>query len=536
MQNRFGKLFGANSISSATVILIITLFISNILGVVRDHYLAQKISTNLLDTYYAAFRIPDLIFNILVLGAITASFIPIFSKYLNGNNNLKKAWHIANSFLNISALFILISSIALFFLMPYLVPILVPKFDLAKQTLTVNLSRLLLISPILFTLSYIFGAILNSFKRFFVYSLAPLVYNLCIIIATVFWANEFNVYAVTYGVIIGAFFHMLIQFVQLRKIGYKFNFAFDFADSSVRQIFYLMIPRTIGLGANQIMLFVYTAIASTLAAGSVAIFNLADNIQTMPTVVFGISLATAIFPTLAEHINTRKIPEFTQHIFKSIKAVAYILIPLSILVILLREPIVRLILGSGEFGWDQTIATYNTLGFFAISLFPQGIIPLLARAFYAMSDTKTPTIVSILSVVLGIVFAYILTPQLKIQGLALAFTLASFFNAITLYFLLKKKISFQPEENHLQIYIAKIIAASIVMGIIVFVFKNLLITHIGAINLTRFWGVSAQFFISAAIGLLTYLYISRKLKLGQYDEFINLIKRFFAHNGQKQSK
>lgn len=532
MQKILNKLSGQNSVKGATVILIVTLFLSNILGLVRDHFLAQKITTSMLDTYYTAFRIPDLIFNLLILGAITASFIPVFSQYLT-KNNLKEAWHISNSFLNIGVVILSIALIILFFLMPTIIPWMVPDFDAEKMKTTINLSRLLLISPLLFTISYTFGSILNSFKRFLIYSLAPLVYNLCIILATIFFTDQYSVYAVAYGVLIGAFLHMFIQFIQLKILGYKHKFVFDWKNKSVQKIFYLMIPRAVGLGVNQIMLVVYTAIASTFVAGSIAIFNLADNIQTMPTVVFGISFATAIFPTLTEHINLGKMQDFSIHIFKSVRSIIYVLIPITLIIILLRAQIVRLILGSGYFGWDQTILTYNTLAMFCISLLAQGLIPLFARAFYAMSDTKTPTYVSIASVIIGIVLGYIFGCLWGVVGLALAFSCASIFNALALYVVLSRNVKeIKQESKGIGLYTLKVVLATLLMGIIIQLVKYG-VTYF--VDMDRFWGILTQTFLAATTGIILYAYISRLFGCEEQQQVVQLIKKYLLPNAKKQS-
>lgn len=517
---------GVNSIRSASVILIITLLLSNLLGLIRDHFLAQKIPTALLDTYYVAFRIPDFIFNILILGAIAAAFIPVFTSYLS-KKDYRQAWYIANSFLNIAFVSIAIFAIILFFLMPYLVPLLVSDFGLNKQQITITLSRLILISPIFFTISYIFGGILNSFKRFFVYSLAPLFYNLSIIAATLFWADKLGIYGVVYGVLIGAFLHMLIQVILAKKLGFYYQFIFDYKHPGVRKIYQLMIPRAIGLGANQAMLLIYTGIAATLTSGSVAIFNLADNIQTMPTVVFATSFATAIFPTLSEHISLSRKQEFARHVWKVIKVVVYILIPLSVITILLRAQIVRLVLGSGHFGWDQTVLTADTLGLFAISLIAQGMIPILARSFYAMHNTKTPTVVSVISIIISVVLAFILVPFMQVLGLALAFSVASFFNAITLYIILRRteKLIYEKEKEVMALFVKTIFAASI-MAIVLQGAKY----SSYLVDMQRFWGVLAQTLISVIIAIFSYIYITRKLNCDESKELIELVKIKFNPN------
>src|SRR3990167_367772 len=431
---------GKNSVKGATGILIITLTFSNILGMLRDHFLAQKIPADLLDTYYVAFRLPDLIFNILILGAIAAAFIPVFTNYISQNKE-KEGWRIANSFLNISMLSLIIFAVILAILMPYLIPLLVSNFSLEKQELTTKLARIMLFSPIFFGISYIFGGILNSFKRFLVYSIAPLIYNLSIILSTIFLADRYNIWGVVIGVIGGAFLHMMVQIPGAIKVGFKYSFILDAYHEGVKKIYKLMIPRAIGLGAMQIMLLTFTAIASTLSVGSVAIFHLADNIQTMPIVVFGTSFATAIFPTLSEAHSRKETDKFLTYLWRGIRAIIYLLIPAGIGIILLRAQIVRLILGSGYFGWEETINTANTLGFFAISLFAQGLIAHLARTFYALHNTKIPMIISVVSFAVSIISAFIFSPILGVSGLGLAFSIGSITNLCLLYFIIRKKIN-----------------------------------------------------------------------------------------------
>lgn len=511
-----------NSIKSATGILVITLLFSNIMGMIRDHFLAQKIPISMLDTYYAAFRLPDLIFNLLVLGAISAAFIPVFTNYLSKNEE-KEAWHMANSFLNIAIIALIIFTIILAILMPYLMPLLVPHFTPEKQDLTTKLARVMLLSPIFFGISYIFGGILNSYKRFVAYSIAPLFYNLAIILATVFLADKYGVWGVAYGVIIGAFLHMLIQVPAVVKLGYKYQPILDIRNSGVRKIFKLMVPRTIGLGSMQLMLLVYTAIASTLTSGSVAIYNLADNIQTMPIVVFGTSFATAIFPSLSESISLGKKDQFTSYVWKGIRAILYLLIPAGVGMIFLRAQIVRLILGSGHFGWEQTINTANTLGYLSISLFAQGLTALLARSFYALHNTKTPMIVGIISFVISIILGFVLAPIMGIVGLGLAYSIGSIMNVILLYTLLRREVAeIRSQEASAFSFIIKILWSTLAMVVAVQLAKTL-VPYFA--DMTRFWGVLTQAVIAIVLGSSTYLLMTWLLGCEEIKDIIVLIKR-----------
>ncbi|MCL5794837.1 MAG: murein biosynthesis integral membrane protein MurJ [Patescibacteria group bacterium] len=511
---------GENSVKGATIILIATLLISNFLGLVRDHFLAQKIPTAMLDTYYAAFRIPDLIFNTLILGSISAAFIPIFTSFISHKKN-KEAWEITSSVINIAMLVLMISLAILFFLMPYIIPLMVPKFDLARQATTISLARIFLLSPILFGISYILGGVLNSFKRFVAYALAPLVYNLSIILATLFFADKFGVFGVAWGVVVGAGLHMLVQIPTVMKLGFRYYPIMLWQNLAVRKIGKLMIPRAIGLGAMQVMLLVYTAIASSLAPGSVSVFNLADNIQTMPTVVFATSFSTAIFPTLSATFSLKKICDYCQYIWRTIRAILFALVPATIIFILLRAQIVRVILGSGYFGWQQTIDTANTLGLFAISLVAQGLVPLLAKAYYAQHDSRTPTIISIISVVLSIIFAYILVRFMGVSGLALAFSLASFVNLLALYLVLRSRVvEFKNGEKNFWPFLGKITLATLLMAIVMQLAKD----GLGmVVNMQSGLGILWQTLGTAAVGVGAYLIITYYFKCEEIKELKTVI-------------
>lgn len=500
MRKFFGSLLGGkNSYFGASIILIITLFLSNVLGVIRDHYLTQKIPTDVLSTYYAAFRIPDLLFNILILGAISSAFIPIFSSLIYQKKS-QEAWKVANSVLNIAVVGLIFSCLILGLLMPYLAPLFVPGFDPEKIATTVKLARLMLASPVFFGLSYLFGAILNSYKRFLVYSLAPLIYNVAIIFGTLFLAPIIGITGVAIAVVIGAFLHMLIQVPVVVKLGFRWQAIFDFKNSHVRRIGILMFPRAIGLGANQILLLVFTGIASVLGGSAIAVYNLADNIQTMPMVVFGTSFAMAIFPTLAEKVSLKNWSGFSEDFIKTLRSILFFMVPIVFGVILLRAQIVRMILGSGHFGWQQTIDTANTLGFFALSLIFTSVVPLLARAFYALHNTKTPMIVTIITVIISIIAGKFLAGPMGITGLALAYSVGSFFNALILYILIRKKIEIL--EWPIFWFFIKIFFASAIMAISLQETKFIMAIFV---DMSRFWGVFAQTFVSIIIAVSIYL-------------------------------
>jgi len=502
MVKLFKTFGGKNSFSIASLILIVTLFCSNVLGVIRDHYLTQKIPTDTLSIYYAAFRIPDLLFNVLILGAISSAFIPVFSGLIH-QDRTREAWKVANSVINIAILSLIFCSFILALLMPYLVPLFVPGFSAESQRQTVSLARIMLISPIFFGLSYILGAVLNSFKRFLVYSLAPLIYNLAIICGTLFLAPKIGIMGVALAVVAGAFLHMAIQAPMVWRLGYRFEPILEFKNALVRRIGFLMLPRAIGLGLNQVLLLVFTGIASVLGSNAVAVYNLADNIQTMPMVVFGTSFAMAIFPTLSEAVAHQDFKSFSLYFVKTLRSILFFMVPIVFGMILLRAQIVRLILGSGHFGWEQTIDTANTLGYFAVALVFTSIIPLLARSFYALHNTKTPMLITIITVTCSIVAGKFLAELMGIKGLALAYSLGSFVNALILYLILRKKIVIQ--QWPLVWFGLKILLASVVMAVALQEVKYLAAIFV---DMHRFWGVSVQTAAAIIVSVLIYLVLT----------------------------
>lgn len=518
MREKISEFFNrSNSVRGASIILVITLTLSNVLGLLRDHFLAGKIPTSELDIYFAAFRIPDLIFNFLVLGAISSAFIPVFCEFIE-SKKMDEGWRVTNTLLNLSVVTLIIFAIIMYFVMPFATPLVVPDFPVEKMEKVTELSRLLMLTPIFFSISYILSGVLNSYKKFISYSIAPLVYNLSIIVGILLVGKSTGILGIVYFVILGSILHFLVQLPTTIKCGFKYQLLLNYKNSSIIKILKLMVPRTIGMGVNQIMLLVFTAIASTLAIGSISAFNFANNIQTMPVVVFGTSFATAVFPTLTRAIAAKKHSEFSFYLNRSIRAIAFILIPISALFILMRAQIIRLILGSGEFEWSDTRATALVLGFFSISLFAQGAIPLLARAFYALKNTKTPMYISIITALLSIILGFIFSKSMGVSGLALAFTLGSFFNALLLYFLLSRAYHFSLEPKFI-FFILKITLVSFIAAL--FTWFTL---HLAAqiVNMATFWGVLEQVIIASFVGIFIYISISYIMR---FDEMKWAIRR-----------
>ena len=270
----------SNSVISAAFIITVAGLASRILGLLRDRLLASTFGAgDTLDIYYAAFRIPDLIYNLLIFGALSAAFIPVFTSLISKENK-DEAWELANGVLNLAAIFIISLSLIFAIFAPFIMKIITPGFSSEKIQSVVLFTRIMFLSPFFLGLSGIFGGILTSFKRFMMYSLAPLFYNLGIIFGIIFFVHFFGSIGLAWSVVLGAFLHMMIQYPAARKLGYKFswNVVAALKNASVKKIFFLMIPQTMGVAIIQINLLIITIFASFLPSGSLSIFNFSQNL------------------------------------------------------------------------------------------------------------------------------------------------------------------------------------------------------------------------------------------------------------------
>ena len=477
--------FRSKTITSAAFLLATTALISRVLGLFRDRILAGKFGAgDELDIFFAAFRVPDLLYNIVIAGAISSAFIPVFiSLYAKDK---KEAWRAASNFLNIAIASLLVLGALFVVISPLLVKFVAPGFDEVNGAITINVTRIMFLSPLFLGMSAIFGGILHSFRRFLTYALAPIFYNLGIIFGAVFLADAMGAYGLAFGVVLGSFLHFMIQIPSVFFSGFAWRAVFDLKDKYFQKIFFLMIPRTLGLVVFQLNLWVITAVASMLSSGSIAIFNLANHLQFLPIGIIGYSFATAAMPSFAKSVSREKAKLFGSQLTKSIRMVLFFVVPTSALIFVLRAHVVRLVFGSGAFSWDDTRLTAAVLGIFAFGIFAHSLIPLLSKAFYAMQNTKTPVIINsigfFINVALSVFFVFVLlkntqasgfisglldmegVSNIALLGLPLAFSLAGIVNLAILFYALKRNTGGLMASD---IYLAgvKILVASLISGL-----------------------------------------------------------------------
>ncbi len=544
------KLFSGqiNSITIAALLVALSSLVSRFLGIFRDRILAGEFGAgDTLDIYYAAFRIPDVIFNLLVLGALSAGFIPILTALIKDHksqDSIKKlreknseAWELASNLLNIMGLVLVVLSVLGIIFSPILTKLIVPGFSVEKQASVAALTRIMFLSPIFLGISSVFGGVLQSFKRFFVYSLSPILYNIGIILGALFLVPIWDIYGLAWGVVLGAFMHMMVQLPMIFRLGFSYKFSLDFRDKYLRKIAVMMVPRTLSLATAQINLLVITIMASRLDSGSLSVFNFANNLQSFPIGIFGISFAVAAFPVLsAVAFDKKKLIANFSLVFRQI---LFFIVPSTIILLALRAQIVRVILGAGVFDKTDSLATTYTLGFFIISLFAQASIPLLVRIFYARHNSKTPFYIGLFSVAVNIVLSYILPnivvskyvvvsgfPVLQnapmgVSGLALAFSVASIVNFILLWLVLKIEIG-NLDENKILLSAIKFSAAAMAAGIAVQGVKVLIEPYL---NMTKTLGFFSQGLVAGIAGVLVYVAFCSLLKSEELFDFWGSIKR-----------
>ena len=512
----------AKTITFAAVLIFFSTLISRILGLIRDRLLAARFGAGEeLDVYFAAFRIPDFIYGLLVMGGVVAVFLPVFAEYYKKSE--KEAWELTNNVLNCFLVLLVILCGILAIFTPWLTNIIAPGFSGEQKSLANDLTRIMFLSPIFFGLSSVLSGVLHYFHRFLAYSIAPILYNLGIIAGILFFLPYFGLWGLAFGVVLGAFLHWLVQVLPAKSSGFKYLFLLNFRYPGLVKIFKLMIPRTIGAAAYYINLIVVTAIASTLATGSIAIFNFANNLQYLPIGLVGVSFTTAVFPILSRNWVEGAKDKFISTFSSAFRQILFFIVPFSVLMFLLKSQIVHLVLGTGEFDWIAIRLTAASLGVFCLGIFAFTFIPFLARVFYSFQDTRTPAFIGIASMLLNVILALILvwvfrfsnTLQslmvsiLKLEGiqnitviaLPLAVSLSGIFQFILLLFFLKKKMG-DVRAKEIWLALTIVLLATFFMATAVYFSLNLLAD---LFDIKTFFGVLVQTSLAGIVGVLTYI-------------------------------
>lgn len=501
----------------AAYLLAIFSFFSLTLGLLRDRLLAAEFgASQILDVYYTSFRLPDLLF-VIVTSLVSASvLVPIFSKHLSEREELKKY---IDSLFTVFFILMIIICLAVFIFVPQILKITAPGLingEFSKDLIL--FTRILLLSPVLLGISQLFGGIVQAYRKFALYAISPILYNAGIILGIVFFYPILGKIGLILGVCLGLVLHVAVQIPTIRRFKLIPKLTFKLDKEIIKTVFFLSIPRTLTLASSQIILIVLMAIASTLEAGSISVFNFAYNLQSVPLTIIGVSYSLAAFPTLSRFYNEGNMIKFMENIIMSVKHVIFWSLPIMALFIVLRAQVVRTILGSGEFSWADTRLTAAALAIFIISTVAQSLVLLFVRGYYSAGQTKKPLLINAISSSVALISAFglvnlyksseairhVFENLLRVDGnlpstilmLPLAFSIGATINAVLLW------ISFEKDFSGFSKLILKPVTQSAVATIFMStVSYSMLVLFGNILNLNTSLGIFLQGFLAGVTGI-----------------------------------
>ncbi len=537
-----------SSVHNAAYLLAIFAFLSQLLALIRDRLLAHTFgASSILDIYYSAFRVPDFIFSSVASLVSIAVLIPFLADRLKkGEENEESKTFINTVFSSYMIMMVLVSALA-YALMPYLSHIILPT--LANESLRpqfILISRILLIQPVALGISNLLGSITQVTKRFFLFALSPLFYNGAIIFGIVALAPHFGLDGIVAGVVLGSILHFAIQIPYIKSLDMLPVFTWKMHMEKLKKVARLSFPRTLTLSLNSLELIFITSYASFMTAGSISIFNLSLNLQSVPFAIIGVSYSLAAFPTLSKLFSSGQRAKFGEHLEVAARHIIFWSLPVTSLFIVLRAQIVRTILGSGHFGWNDTRLTAASLALFVISLVAQGLELLFIRAYYAGSNTRKPLYINITSSFLTItlpwffillwksnpVFQYFIENLFKVNDIPgsivltipLGYSIGTLINMVVLWICFE--MDFKMKFLTLRKTFYQSFSTAVIMGFITFLSLNALSRYL---DLNTSVGIFFQGFIAGIIGILAGVGLLSLLKSPELVEIFGLIpKKIFG--------
>jgi len=418
----------------------VTAVVARFLGYVRDWFIYTHFGESYLtDAFNAAFSIPDFIYMLLVGGALSSAFMPVFASLL-ATDDEDSAWKMASVVLNYTMLALVVLVAIAFFNTPALIQLLAPKLPAEYQQLAAFLTRIMFLQTFFMALNGLAMGVLNSREHFLTPALGGIVYNLGIIICGVALVDKLGIAAFSYGVVVGAALNFMIQIPALAKVGVRYLPSFDYHNPHFKQVLILMLPVIIGLSVTQFNLFVSQNLASGLQEGSITALRISQRLMQLPLGIFAVSIAIAVFPTLTAQAAREEMIGFRRTLGLGLSSVFFITLPAAAGLMAIGEPAIKLLFEWKNFTSSHAEATAQALYFYSLGLFAYSGLQVANRLFYALKDTITPVAVAVVTIALNIGLSIILVKPLDIRGLALAYSLAGVFNLLLLLIILRIKI------------------------------------------------------------------------------------------------
>jgi len=513
-----------NTILSAALVLAISSGINAVLGVVKNRFFASEFGVSQeLAVFYTADKIPNLVYSILIVGAISTVFIPVFTDLLKKDK--QKAFETASTIINTTFVFFLVISTFIFIYAEPIINLLaLGKFPSSDVTLGANLMRVMLISQMILVTGSLITSVLQSFKYFIAPAIAPVAYNIGMIIGILFLSDKYGIYGPAYGTILGATFHLLIQLPYIKRTGFVQSMSFNFHAKGLKEMSRLIPPRLVSVLISNLLGTVNNSLAILISTSSVIFLKFAIQLQSFPIMLFGASIATASLPTLSAENDEKDREKFKKTFITSFHQMMYLVLPLSVILMILRIPVVRLVYGVSNFPWEATVKTAYVLAFFSFSVFSQSANYLITRAFYALKDTTTPVKISAATILLnvGMSLLFVLGFGWGVWSVAFSFSVTSLIDMVLLMYMLSRKLGgFRPET--ILVPFTKISYASVLMGIGLYVPLKLLDRVV--FDTSRTLNLFVLTAVAGIVGMAAYLFFTKIFRVEEIELFYKLMRK-----------
>jgi putative peptidoglycan lipid II flippase len=518
----------SQSIAAAAGVVAVGFIASRLLGLVRSVVIARAFGTDPeLSAYWVALRLPDLVFQLLAGATLSAAFIPTFSR-VRLRFGEQASWDLASTVLNLISLATLAFALLALLLAPWLVPLLAP--GLGEETgrreelraLAVDLTRLMLLSPIVFGISGMITGILNARQHFLAPAFAPLLYNLGIIGGALLLAEPFGVHGLAIGVVVGSIGHLVVQLPALRAVGMRWTPALDLASSAVREVLRLMGPRIIGLAAVQLNFTVVVFFASFVSDEAISAITYAFLIAMLPVGVIGMAISTAVFPTLAQQAAAQQMETLRDSVARSLRMILFLSVPASAGLALLAGPAVRVLLQRGAFDAQSTELVSAALAWYAVAVFAHAGIEILSRGFYAVADTRTPVMYAVLSVAANAVLSAALVGPYGVSGLAAATSVATAIEFGLLFRALALRLGHM-DGRGIGGSVLRTLAATAVMAEVVIIVLVLL--RAAGVDATSTAGAAVLTVVGGLVGVAAFAVTAAWLRSEEITEVVERLER-----------
>ncbi|HET7645117.1 MAG TPA: murein biosynthesis integral membrane protein MurJ [Candidatus Limnocylindria bacterium] len=508
---------------TASLILTVAALASRLLGWIRLVVIGSQFGASReVDAYFAAFRIPDAIFQLVVAGALSAALIPVFQSY-RARGQDAEAWELASSVINLVLIGLAGLSLLMVIFAPVFVPIVAPGFDAPTTELTIRMTRVMLLSPVLIGMGAVVTGILNSYQQFTVPAIAPLLYNIAIILAAIVLAPIMGVEGLAVGVAVGSLAHLVVQLPNLARVGQRYDLTVSLRHPGVRRVAWLMGPRTLGLAAGQLNFLVSTVLASGLPEGSLTAYNYAFQLSQLPVGVVGVSIAVALFPTMSQDAALGRIGEIRRQVANAIRVLVFVAAPLTAIMVVLRGPLTSVFYQYGLFGQSATDRTASTLLFFSLGLVGHIVVHVLTRAFYAMQDTRTPVLWAIVAVAINVPLMAALVGPMGVEGLALALSISAVLEVIGLLWSLHRRIE-SVEAATIGRSLARAFVAAAAAALLMFGGLTLVEGSLAGWLENPVGRLLALVVLSSA-GIAIFLIVAAALRAPELDQLRSLLRR-----------